>query len=287
MEVGYISQKSEALGGFDFSNVARNDFIAKQFAKSPTAMALPPVRKTGTTICGVKCGNCVVLGADTRATEGYIVADKNCQKLHPMSGNIWCAGAGTAADLEHTTGLVASKMELHRLVTSRQPRVATAVAMLSQMLFKYQGHIGCALVVGGYDHSGPKLYKVHSHGSSDMTPFAAMGSGSLCAEGVLEGGYKDNMSLEEGVQLVTAAIRSGILNDLGSGSFVDVVVIEAHNKCTLHRNLEKPVAALKYAPQQRKFPSGTTQVLLEKIQYIKKNVVEDVDADGDVQMRAS
>jgi 20S proteasome subunit beta 2 len=44
------------------------------------------------------------LGADTRATEGPIVADKNCEKIHYIADNIWCCGAGTAADTENTTG---------------------------------------------------------------------------------------------------------------------------------------------------------------------------------------
>lgn len=30
----------------------------------------------------------VVLGADTRATEGMVVADKNCSKIHYISSNI-------------------------------------------------------------------------------------------------------------------------------------------------------------------------------------------------------
>lgn len=46
----------------------------------------------------------VILGADTRATEGPIVADKNCEKIHYMAPNIYCCGAGTAADTEAVTG---------------------------------------------------------------------------------------------------------------------------------------------------------------------------------------
>ena len=38
------------------------------------------------------------------ATEGPIVADKNCEKIHFMSPNIYCCGAGTAADTEGVTG---------------------------------------------------------------------------------------------------------------------------------------------------------------------------------------
>ncbi len=79
----------------------------------------------------------LVLGADTRATEGPIVADKNCEKIHYLAPNMYCCGAGTAADTEFTTALISSKLELHRLTTGRQARVVTAMTMLKQMLFKY------------------------------------------------------------------------------------------------------------------------------------------------------
>lgn len=48
--------------------------------------------------------NGVILGADTRATAGSIVCDKNCEKIHYMAPNIYCCGAGTAADTEAVTG---------------------------------------------------------------------------------------------------------------------------------------------------------------------------------------
>ena len=38
--------------------------------------------KSGTTICGIQLKDAVILAADTRATEGPMVADKNCEKLH-------------------------------------------------------------------------------------------------------------------------------------------------------------------------------------------------------------
>ena len=46
----------------------------------------------------------VVLGADTRSTAGTTVADKNCEKIHYIAPNIYCCGAGTAADTENVTG---------------------------------------------------------------------------------------------------------------------------------------------------------------------------------------
>eukprot|EP01051_Picozoa_sp_SAG22_P030736 SAG22_NODE_12081_length_457_cov_0.812849_1_plen_133_part_01 len=133
-----------------------------------------------------------MLGADTRATNDTVVADKNCEKIHYIADNIYCCGAGTAADTENTTGMIASQLELHRLATARKPRVATALTMLKQYLFKYQGHVSAALVLGGFDVTGPSLYTVYPHGSTDKLPFVTMGSGSLAAMSMFESKYKDD-----------------------------------------------------------------------------------------------
>lgn len=86
-------------------------------------------------------------------------------------------------------------MELHRLATGRQSRVVTAMTMLKQMLFKYQGHIGAALVLGGFDPTGPSLYTVYPHGSTDKLPYVTMGSGSLAAMSVFESRWRPNMTV--------------------------------------------------------------------------------------------
>jgi 20S proteasome subunit beta 2 len=165
--------------------------------------------KTGTTIVGLTYKDGIVLGADTRATNGPIVADKNCEKIHYIAPNIYCCGAGTAADTENTTGiliesvffvliiieLISSQLVLHRLNTGRQSKVATACKMLKQMLFKYQGHIGAHLILGGVDCDGPHLYTIHNHGSVDKLPFVTMGSGSLAAMAVFEAKYKDDLTV--------------------------------------------------------------------------------------------
>merc|ERR1719324_1896054 len=107
-----------------------------------------------------------------------------------------------------------SQLELLRLDTKTQPRVCTAVKRLSKHLFGYQGYVGCALVLGGVDVTGPSLYQIYPHGSTDSLPFTTMGSGSLCAMSILESRFRDGMSIEEGKQLVVDAILSGIFNDL-------------------------------------------------------------------------
>lgn len=48
----------------------------------------PKATKTGTTIAGIIFKDGVILGADTRATDGNIVAEKNCSKIHYIASNI-------------------------------------------------------------------------------------------------------------------------------------------------------------------------------------------------------
>lgn len=234
--------------------------------KAPTAY------KTGTTIVGVIYKDGVVLGADTRATEDTVVADKNCSKIHYIADNIYCCGAGTAADTEMTTQMISSQLELHRLNTGRKPRVCTANRLLKQMLFRYQGHISAALVLGGVDSTGPHLYSVYPHGSTDKLPYVTMGSGSLAAMSVFERGFKPNLEKEEAKKLVRNAIAAGIFNDLGSGSNVDVCVI-TKDKVEYLRPYDE--ANLKGQRQgSYRYKKGTTAVLKTEVKKIPFDIVK-------------
>lgn len=89
-----------------------------------------------------------------------------------------------------------------------------------------------------------------------MLPFVTMGSGSLAAMAIFETKYRPDMEVsvrveaillifcvqkEEAIELVSEAIQAGIFNDLGSGSNVDVVVIDGLNRSTeIRRGHVKP-----------------------------------------------
>eukprot|EP00457_Paulinella_chromatophora_P010796 gb/GEZN01010912.1/.p1 GENE.gb/GEZN01010912.1/~~gb/GEZN01010912.1/.p1 ORF type:complete len:286 (-),score=31.24 gb/GEZN01010912.1/:267-1124(-) len=254
-------------GGFDFSNCKRNEMLQRMGMKMPRAF------KTGTTIVGIVYNDGVVLGADTRATEGPIVCDKNCEKIHHITKRIWCCGAGTSADTENVTGLISSQLELHRLESGSEPRVVTALTRLKQYLFKYQGHVSAALVLGGVDSTGAHLYTVYPHGSTDRLPFATMGSGSLAAMAVFEANYKDGMEEKEAIELVSQAIQAGIFNDLGSGSNVDICVIsKSRPEPTMLRTYVEGNPRLYRRKAGYDFPKGSTDWLKGTEQILKTKI---------------
>ena len=83
---------------------------------------------------------------------------------------------------------------------------SNSASLLLTEFYRYQGHIGAALVLGGVDSTGPHLFTIHPHGSTDKLPYVTMGSGSLAAMAVFESGWKPDME----VRLLLAVVN---LND--------------------------------------------------------------------------
>jgi 20S proteasome subunit beta 2 len=138
--------------------------------------------------------------------------------------------------------------------------------------------------LGGVDATGPHLFTIHPHGSTDKLPYVTMGSGSLAAMAVFESGWKANMSVrshplftslqldllfvqrEAALQLVKDAISAGIFNDLGSGSNVDACIITASHTEML-RNVEMPNIRVQ-KERQYGFRRGTTAWKTENIRSL-------------------
>lgn len=100
MDLSYMKTLQSQLGGFNYDNCLRNKALLESNSLSKDKLK---VTSTGTTICGVIFKDGVCIAADTRSTAGTVVADKNCEKIHYMAPNIYCSGAGTAADCDHIT----------------------------------------------------------------------------------------------------------------------------------------------------------------------------------------
>lgn len=305
--VGDANATGNAPSGFDFDLVGRNARLMEAWtnakeqaaamrkvhgnaAAATAAGTLPPpeyfhgkipeATKTGTTIAGVCFKGGIVLGADTRATNGEEVAEKNCRKIHYVADNMYCCGAGTAADTDKTTALVSSQLELLRMDThATHPtslRMKAAVTRLSRLLFRYQGYISAALILGGCDkQDGPQLYSIHPHGSVMQFAYTAMGSGSLAAMACLESAWVPDMEEADAVTLVQRAIQAGIFNDLGSGSNCDICVIKMdgsvqYTRPSLTPNNIQPLRDAIQRSTRLDMKPGTTPILDTKFDAHKK-----------------
>lgn len=128
--------------------------------------------------------------------------------------------------MHHSTLYTSANMEIIRRNTNRKiVPVKAAVQFAKQYLYAYRGKIRSYLIFGGVDNDGPHIYSVHAHGSTDAVPYQTLGSGSMAAMSVFESRWKPGMTEGEAMKLVRDAVASGIHNDLGSGSNVDLVII--------------------------------------------------------------
>jgi len=182
-----------------------------------------------------------------------------------------------------TTRSIESQLELLRLNVGREIPVKAANRLLKQFLFRYQGHVGAALIVGGVDKTGPHVYSIYPHGSTDKLPYTTMGSGSLAAISVFESGWKLDMNEDEAVQLVRDAIVAGIRNDLGSGSNVDITIIRKDEPKAIIKRTYETIEAKGVRQGTYNFPPGSTAVL--KMQtfpiVVEREEVIDVPMDTD------
>jgi len=259
------------LNGFNFDNTIRNLHIEQQ---NPQILQSFKYQKTGTTLAGCVFKDGVVMGSDNRATAGDIIADKSCMKVHYMAPNIYCCGSGTSADCDQVTKMVEKSLALHQMDTGRdQVRLVTACRMLSQHLFKYQGHVSTGLILGGVDCKGPGVYSIAPHGSTAKLPYTTQGSGCLAAMSILEAEWRPNMTEHEAKKLVAEAVKAGILCDGYSGSKVDIVVV-TKDRTEVTRPFEI-VCDKGEREGVYKFKPGSSAVKSTKIQKISYDTVEE------------
>jgi 20S proteasome subunit beta 2 len=234
----------------------------------------PKMVKTGTTICAVTFKDGVVMGCDTRTTIGNVVWEKKCEKIYKIQNNIYCAGAGSAADMEAMVKWMKGNMELHRLNTNRKfVPVQCLVTTTCQHFFSHGGAISCVFLIGGVDNTGPSVHQVHQQGSRMKLPYATMGSGSFAAMAFIETRWRPDMSEQEAKELIADAVTAGVTNDLGSGTNVDLCVIRKNSseKINGYRVVcESGKRILDYSIKR-----GTTGVASKTIKEIEIEIVEE------------
>lgn len=187
------------------------------------------LRKTGTTTVGIICNGAAVLGADQKASMGYLVASKETRKIVPLEEHIAMTLAGMVGDALALERYIKAELKLYRLQEGRKIPVSAAAYLIANILYarRYFPYI-VQLVVGGYD-TEPRLFSFDPSGAvQEEKEYFSTGSGSPIAFGVLEDKYRKGMSVEEGKKLVAKAVKAATERDIASGGkSIDLVVLDS------------------------------------------------------------
>ncbi|MDT8782965.1 MAG: archaeal proteasome endopeptidase complex subunit beta [Candidatus Bathyarchaeota archaeon] len=180
----------------------------------------------GATTVGVVFEGGVLLAAEKRITYGYLIMSKGGKKVFKVTNQIGVACAGLAGDMQILAREMEAQTNLYSMEVGRQITVRSASKLLANVLFNRRyAPLITQTIVGGLDEEGPSLYVLDVLGSLIPDKYAAVGSGTEIAMGVIEDGYKENISLQEAKDLVTRAIKAAIARDATSGDGADFLII--------------------------------------------------------------
>ncbi|HUR68547.1 MAG TPA: archaeal proteasome endopeptidase complex subunit beta [Candidatus Thermoplasmatota archaeon] len=184
------------------------------------------VLKTGTTTVGIVCKDGVVMGADMRATMGHLIAHKNTDKLFRIDDHLAMTIAGSVGDAQVLVRWLTSEVELYKVKRNAPMSVRAASTLMANILNQRKfTPFYVQLLVGGVDLEGPAIYSLDAAGGSIPDKFVTTGSGSVFVYGVLEDHFKENMTIEEGLDLAVRGIAAAMKRDSASGDGMNITSI--------------------------------------------------------------
>ena len=192
----------------------------------------------GTTTIGLVCDKGVVMASERRATMGHFIASKDAKKVYQIDDLIAMTTAGSVGDAQRLVKWMQVESKLYKMRREEPMTVKGIVSLLANILsgnryFPYY----VQLLVGGVDKNGPGVYSLDAIGGIiEEKKAVSTGSGSPMAYGVLEDRYRENMPIDEGVELAVRALHNAMKRDSASGDGISVVKITAEGYIELEES---------------------------------------------------
>ncbi len=191
------------------------------------------VLKSGTSILGIVCKDGVVMASDRRATAGNLVMSKNTRKAVKLNDYLVVSGTGMASDIDFLHKIVAAELRLKELKSKQRPTVKEAANLIATLSYRNIRQFStipaiAGTLVAGYNEDGTsELYTIEPAGSiAKVDDFDAnFSSGMPFIIGLLERQYKKEITVKQGVELASEAIKSSTQRDIGSGNGIDIFTI--------------------------------------------------------------
>ncbi len=169
--------------------------------------------KRGTTTVGVKFKDGVILIVDKRISSRLIEPD-SIEKIFVIDDHIGCATSGLVADARALIDKARLDAQINEITYSEKIPVQTLVKRIcdfKQTYTQYGGvrPFGTALLIAGVDETGARLFSTDPSGALMEYKAASEGAGRTGAMSFFEENYKDNMSMEDALEMGIKALHKG------------------------------------------------------------------------------
>jgi len=181
----------------------------------------------GTTTLAFKFDHGVVVCTDSRATAGDYIASQTVKKVIEINPYLLGTMAGGAADCSFWERMLAKQCRIYELRNKERISVAAASKLLANMVYQYKGYgLSMGTMICGWDKKGPGLYYVDSDGQRLNNNMFAVGSGATYAYGVMDEGYRQDLSVEDALELGQRAIYHATYRDAYSGGHINLYLMK-------------------------------------------------------------
>jgi len=211
---------------FSFAPTKNPGSFIKEAFEHPDAPAAIEMAH-GTTTLGFVFDHGVIIAVDSRSTMGSYIASQSVKKVIEINPYLLGTMAGGAADCSFWERELGRQCRLYELRNKERISVAGASKLLGNIVYSYRNYgLSMGTMIAGWDKTGPNLFYVDSDGTRLKGQRFSVGSGSTYAYGVLDTGFKHDLSPEAACELGRRAIYHATHRDAYSGGVVNVYHIQ-------------------------------------------------------------
>jgi proteasome alpha subunit len=184
--------------------------------------------KRGTTTVGVKFKDGVVLIIDKRISS-HLVEPGSIEKIFQIDAHIGCATSGLVADARALVDRARVDAQINKITYGEKIPVKTLVKYIcdfKQIYTQYGGvrPFGVVLLIAGVDETRPCLFATDPSGSFMEYKAGSEGTGRSEAMAYFERNYRENMTLEEAIEMGIKAIYKGSKKKLNPDT-IEIAVV--------------------------------------------------------------
>jgi len=208
--------------GPDFAALLRR--TAGPDTKAPVNAESPLAVRHGTTVVTLRYVDGIVMAGDRRATEGHAIAHRAMQKVFPADRWSAVAIAGAAGPAVEMVRLFQVQLEHYEKVEGVTLSLEGKANQLAQMVREHlpMAFQGLAVVplFAGFDRrreTGRIFTYDVTGGHYEESDFQATGSGGRDARTTIKLGWREGLSLSEGLDLAITALYEAAEEDSATG----------------------------------------------------------------------
>jgi len=194
--------------------------------------------KLGSTALGIQTSEGVVLAVERRITSPLIIP-KSIEKIYEVDKHIGCAMSGLIADSRTMVDKARVEGQNHWFTYNEPMSVESLTQSLSNLALAFGNRdydksamsrpFGVALLIGGIDEHGARLFHLDPSGTFLQYDAKAIGSASEGAQQTLQEVYHKSMTLKEACVQALTILKQVMEEKLNSTNVELATVTKAEN----------------------------------------------------------